>query len=105
MRDDVTAFVKSCVTCRRAKARRHQPYGVLQQLPIPERPWHSLSMDFIEQLPPSFGYTAILVIVDCLTKQALFLPTTDEVTSKGVAQLYFQNVFSKHGVPTHITSD
>jgi hypothetical protein len=105
MRDDVTAFVKSCVTCGRVKARRHQPYGVLQQLPIPERPWHSLSMDFIEQLPPSLGYTAILVIVDRLTKQALFLPTTDEVTSEGVAQLYFENVFSKHGVPTHITSD
>ena len=105
MRNDVTAFIKSCVTCGRAKARRHQPYGVLQQLPIPKRPWHSLSMDFIKQLPPSFGYTAILIIVDRLTKQALFLPTTDEVTSEGVAQLYFQNVFSKHGVLTHITSD
>ena len=105
MCDDVTAFVKSCITCRRVKACRHQPYGMLQQLPIPKRPWHSLSMDFIEQLPPSLGYTTILVIVDYLTKQALFLPTTDEVTSEGVAQLYFQNIFSKHGVPMHITSD
>ena len=43
-------FVKSCITCGCAKARRHQPYGTLQQLLIPERPWHSISMDFIEQL-------------------------------------------------------
>jgi hypothetical protein len=105
MREDVIAFVKSCVVCGRAKARRHQPYGNIQQLPIPERPWHSVSMDFIEQLPVSSGYTTILVIVDRLTKQALFLPTTDEVTSEGVAQMYFQNVFSRHGVPAHITSD
>ena len=105
MREDVVAFVKSCVTCGRAKARRHQPYGTLQQLPIPERPWHSVSMDFIEQLPTSSGFTAILVIVDRLTKQALFLPTTDQATSEDVATLYFKNVFSRHGVPTHITSD
>ena len=105
MHDDMTAFVKYCITCERAKACRHQPYGILQQLPIPEHLWHSLSMDFIEQLPPSFGYTSILVIVDCLIKQALFLPMTDEVTSEGMAQLYFQNIFLKHSVPTHITSD
>ena len=51
MQDDVTAFVKSCVTCRCAKACQHQPHSALQQLPIPKCPWHSLSMDFIEQLP------------------------------------------------------
>jgi hypothetical protein len=62
-------------------------------------------MDFIEQLPASSDYSAILVIVDRLTKQALFLPTMDNVTSEEVAQLYFKNVFSRHGVPAHITSD
>jgi hypothetical protein len=105
MRDDVIAFVKSCITCRRTKAHQHQPYGMLQQLPIPERPWHSISMDFIEQLPSLSNYSAILVIVDRLTKQALFLPTMDNVMSEEVAQLYFKNLFSQHGVPAHITSD
>jgi len=32
-------------------------------------------MDFIEQLPESLGYTDILVVVDRLTKQAIFIPT------------------------------
>ena len=62
-------------------------------------------MDFIEQLPPSSNYSAILVISDRLTKQALFLPMTDNIMSEEVAQLYFKNVFSQHGVPVHITSD
>jgi hypothetical protein len=105
MRDNVIAFIKSCITCGRAKAHRHQPYGTLQQLPIPERPWHSVSMDFIEQLPSSSDYSTILIISDRLTKQALLLPTTDNVTSEEVVQLYFKNVFSRHGVPAHITSD
>jgi hypothetical protein len=85
---------KSCITCRHAKAHQHQPYGMLQQLPIPEHLWHSVSMDFIEQLPSSSDYFVILIIIDRLTKQALFLPTTDNITSEEVVQLYFKNVFS-----------
>ena len=105
MHEDVITFVKLCITCGHAKACRHQPYSTLQQLPIPECPWHSVSMDFIEKLPPSSDYSVILVIVNRLTKQALFLPMTDNVMSEEVAQLYFKNIFSRHGVPAHITSD
>ena len=62
-------------------------------------------MDFIEQLPASSGYTAILVIVDRLTKQSIFIPTHDTITSAQLAQLFVLHVFSKHGVPSHVTSD
>src|SRR5258708_290808 len=62
-------------------------------------------MDFIEQLPASEGHTAILVIVDCLTKQSLFIPTHDSIDSPELAQLFLTHVFSKHGMPSHITSN
>ena len=62
-------------------------------------------MDFIEQLPDSEGYTTILVVVDRLTKQAIFIPTHDTITSVQLAQLFILHVFSKHGVPAHVTSD
>jgi Integrase zinc binding domain len=42
---------KSWTTCLHSKSQRHRPYGTLQQLPIPEQPWSSISMDYIEQLP------------------------------------------------------
>jgi len=61
-------------------------------------------MDFIEQLPSSTGFTAILVVVDWLSKQAIFIPTHDTITSE-LAKLFLLHVFSKHGVPTHVTSD
>ena len=35
---DVTKFVSTCVACQRNKARRHKPYGLLQPLPVPEKP-------------------------------------------------------------------
>ena len=62
-------------------------------------------MDFIEQLPPSLGFTAILVIVDWLSKQGIFIPTHDTITSTLLAELFVLHVFSKHGVPSHCTSD
>ena len=62
-------------------------------------------MDFIEQLPPSLGFTTILVVVDRLSKQAIFIPTYDTITSMQLAQLFVLHVFSKHGVLSHVTSD
>jgi Integrase zinc binding domain/Integrase core domain len=101
----VADYVKSCTTCARSKAKRHKPYDLLCQLPILLRSWESISMDFIEQLPDSEGFTAILVVVDHFTKQALFIPTHDTITSAQLAKLFIIYVFSKHGVLSHVTSD
>src|SRR5258707_8852522 len=75
----VKDYVRSCTSCARTKAWHHKPYGLLKQLPIPIRPWESVSMDFIEQLPALDGFMAILVVVDRLTKQLLFIPTFDTI--------------------------
>ena len=105
LRTFVKDYVQSCTSCARAKTPRHRPYGLLKQLPVPEKPWNSISMDFIEQLPSSTGFTAILVVVDRLSKQAIFIPTHDTITSLELAKLFLLHVFSKHGVPAHVTSD
>src|SRR5882724_10286180 len=97
-------YCKSCTTCSCAKPVSHKPYRLLKQLPIPEKPWNSISMDFIEKHPQSSSYTLILVIVDCLSKKLLFILTHDTIMSPQLAQLFVLHVFSKHGVPSHITS-
>jgi len=43
--------------------------------------------------------------VDRLSKQAIFIPTHDTITSAELARLFITHVFSKHGVPSHVTSD
>jgi hypothetical protein len=88
-----------------SKSQRHKPYGTLKQLPILEQLWNSISMDFIEKLPPSVGFNTILVIVDHFTKQSLFIPTYDTITSIMLAKLFILHIFSTHGVPSHITSN
>ncbi|SOV03718.1 uncharacterized protein UDID_19310 [Ustilago sp. UG-2017a] len=86
-------------------AARHKPYGHLKSLPVPPHPWSSISMDLIEQLPPSSDFTAILVVVDRLTKMAIFVPTTNELDAPKLAKLFLRHVYSKHGLPTSIVSD
>ena len=78
---------------------------MLTQLPTPKWPWNSISMDVIEQLPTSSSFTAILVIVDCLSKQALFIPMHDTITLPKLAQPFLLHIFSKHSVPAHVMSN
>src|SRR5882724_761660 len=91
----VKDYCRLCTTCSHSKLVCHKPYGLLKQLPVPSNPWNSISMDFIEKLPPSSGYTSILVIVDCLSKQSLFIPTYNTIMSPHLAQPFVLHVFSK----------
>ena len=62
-------------------------------------------MDFIEKLPMSDGSDTILVIINHLTKQSIFILTVNTITSPMLVKLFILHVFSKHGVPSHVTSD
>ena len=48
LKDNVEAFVKTCLVCQQDKIEQSTPAGLLEPLrPIPERSWESISMDFI----------------------------------------------------------
>src|SRR6266436_5507620 len=98
-------YVKLCTSCTRSKTPHHKPYGLLKQLPILNQLWDSISMDFIKQLPMLEGFMAILVVINRLTKQALFIPTHDTIDSPQLARLFLTHVFTKHSTLGHVTSD
>ena len=91
--------------CSRSKNPRHRPYGLLQPLPIPERPWSSVSMDFITDLPPSATFDAIYVVVDRLTKMAYFIPYKKSISGEETTRLFLDNIYRYHGLPDNIISD
>jgi len=62
-------------------------------------------MDFIKKLLSFSRFDTILVIVDWLTKQAIFIPAHDTIISSDLVYLFILQMFSKHGVPSHVTSD
>ncbi|MCO5604452.1 hypothetical protein L7F22_058618 [Adiantum nelumboides] len=51
LKKDVEEFVRSCLVCQKVKFDRHKARGLLQPLTIPTRPWESIAMDFIFDLP------------------------------------------------------
>ena len=60
----VKEFLTTCDICSHSKIPRHRPYGLLRPLEILEKPWTSISMDFIVDLPSSKGFASIFVVVD-----------------------------------------
>ncbi|GJV35069.1 putative mitochondrial protein [Tanacetum coccineum] len=102
---DIKKFVHECINCQRNKPDLAAYPGLLQPLPIPNRIWESISMDFIKALPKSQGYTVIFVVVDRLTKYAHFMPLSHPFTAVEVAQEFLDTVYKLHGLPTSIVSD
>ena len=100
----VKNYVWTCDTCCRAKMPRLHPYGLLEPLLIPSKPWQSISLDFITDLPDLKGFNAILTMVDRYTKMSHFLPCTNEITSKETTKIVIREVFRHHGLPDNIIS-
>ncbi|CAM8997673.1 unnamed protein product [Rhodiola kirilowii] len=62
-------------------------------------------MDFITQLPPSTGHSAIMVVVDRLTKYAHFSKLKGGYTAADVALVFIRDIIKLHGFPASIVSD
>jgi hypothetical protein len=101
----VERWVRNCHDCRRANPSRDAYQGVLRPLPIPEQAWRDISVDFITHLPESHGFTAILVVVDRLTKMRHLIPCRDTCDAEETARLFLQHIWKLHGLPTTIVSD
>ena len=62
-------------------------------------------MDFVDELPSSRGKLTILVVVDRLSKYALFIPLSHLHTIVSVAIMFFDNILKLHGMPKSIVCD
>jgi hypothetical protein len=103
---DVAKYVANCHTCQLAKTGKHKSQGLLRPLAVPDRPWWSVSVDFITGLPATNrGHDAILTITDRLTRLVHLVPTTTRCDATEFAYLFKNHIISKHGCPADIVSD
>jgi len=105
MKGTVQRFVRSCDVCQRQKYLTSSPAGLLQPLPVPERIWDDLSLDFITGLPKLQDFETIMVVVDRLSKYVHFVPLKHPFTARSVAELFVKEIVRLHGVPNSLVSD
>jgi hypothetical protein len=69
-------------------------------------PFTQIVMDLITELPLSWGYDAILTIVDHGCSQgAIFLPCKTTITGPQIAQLYYKHVYPWFELPIKVISN
>ena len=105
MKKDIYTFISECDICQRNKGELIRPLGTLQPLPIPTSIWIDISMDFIMGFPKARNKSVIMVVVDWLSKYAHFCALLHQFTSAMVAQLFIDQIFKLHGMPTSIVFD
>jgi hypothetical protein len=105
LRGSVEQYIHQCAVCQQHKASTLAPAGLLQPLSIPQHIWPDISMDFIVGLPKSQGKSALLVVVDRLSKYGHFIAIKRPATASAVADIFFDQVVRLHGVPESIVSD
>ncbi|GJW16132.1 putative reverse transcriptase domain-containing protein [Tanacetum coccineum] len=103
MKADIATYVSKCLTCAKVKDEHQRPSGLLVQLDIPQWKWDNITMDFVMNLPKSSqGYDTIWVIVDILTKSAIFVPVRETNPIDKLARIYLKEVAYKLELPEEL---
>ncbi|GJU43613.1 putative reverse transcriptase domain-containing protein [Tanacetum coccineum] len=118
MKADIATYVSKCLTCAKVKAEHQRQSGLLVQPEMPQWKWDNITMDFVTKLPKSSqGYDTIWVIIDRLTKSAIFIPMRETGTHGGnkksgrkcppppITTPYLKEVVTRHGIPVSIICD
>jgi hypothetical protein len=105
MNESVSRYVRGCSLCATSKPSNIK-LGLYTPLPVPSCPWEIISMDFVGGLPMyKRNHDYIYVVVDSFSKMCIFMPCKKQVTTKKMAQMFFQHVWVHFGFPKCIISD
>jgi hypothetical protein len=111
IKEKVTSYIKKYADCQKNKHSTHAPYGEMQPIELPSKPWTNISIDFVTGLPlskdPTTGlsYNSILVIVDRFTKYALIIPFQQDYTAVQLAHVLKDRLIQDHSIPKTIISN
>jgi hypothetical protein len=75
-------------------------------LPTPDRPWESISMDYMLGLPSTKqGNDCVFVVVDRFSKMVILVACKKSITIEATTKLFFERVWVHFGIQQRIVSD
>jgi transposase InsO family protein len=104
-RNDVIRYVRNCSECRRTTPAKDKTPGLLKPLPISDRPWKAISMDYHYLPKDKHGYDCVYVVVDRFGKRVISIPCYRTVTARDMARMFVERIYRYYGPPDTIVSD
>jgi hypothetical protein len=99
-------YVPSCPDCQRNKSPTTKPTGPLHPLPIPDKRFDSVAIDFIGPLPLDNGCDSIITFTDRLGGADIrIIASRTDITAPELATLFFDHWYCENGLPLDIISD
>ena len=90
MNETVSRYIKGCTMCATRKPSNRK-LGLYTPLPIPSRPWESVSMDFVGGLPKSRkSHDYLYVVVDRFSKMCILTPCNKQIAAKKLQSCSFR---------------
>ncbi len=108
MIDDVRRVCAECEICQKAKDRTTAQPGLLHPVEVPQSRFDTWTMDFITDLPLSDGCNCVFTCVEKLSRYTVLIPCfmgEGALGASQVADLFFQHVVSRFGVPRSVLHD
>lgn len=94
----VRNYVDGCAKCQLTKPNNHPIAIPLVPMEIPERPFGTITTDFITDLPECKGFNAIHVVVDRSTKTVVVSPCMKTIDSDGTVNLLLDHTWRQYGL-------
>jgi hypothetical protein len=90
LHQDVNKYIRSCTAYNISKLATKKP-SMYTPLPTPERPWESISMDYMLGLPSTKkGNDYVFVVVDQFSKMVILTACKNNITVEATANLFFK---------------
>lgn len=104
-RDLVNSYVPSCTDCQHNKNTTSKPRGPLHPLPIPDKCFDSVAIDFISPLPKDNGFNCIVTMMDRLGTDVQIVPCNTNMTAEKFAAIFFNQWFCENGCPLELITN
>jgi hypothetical protein len=99
LQQDINKYIKSFISYAISNLAIKKQ-GLYTPLPTLERPWESISMDYMSSLPSTKNENYyVFVVVDQLSKMAIITSCKKSITMTYTAKIFFERVWVHFGIP------